>query len=294
MTGAHWGENVDGLTELPRRPIQLKWYESDVERVFPRGTDVFRLGLMTQAAVNFPPLSAKYIYERFTNHIKNQDTINIYDPCAGWGGRLMGAISIDDRNIHYIGNDPNTENFIEDLGITRYEYLADFYNTRVTGAANPFWGHKNTLDIFQIGSEEIHLNERFKKYKGKLDFVFTSPPYFDRERYSNDDTQSYKKFNTYEKWRDGFLKPTLTTAYEWLRNDRYILWNIADIRIGKDSYTLEQDSIDILTKLGCKYQGKIKLGMTGKFGPIQAGTKNSTLLDGVLIKYEPIFVFYKP
>ena len=40
----------------------------------------------------------------------------------------------------------------------------------------------------------------------------------------------------YHDWRDNFLKPTLTNAFNSLRNDRYLLWNIADIKIGKDTY----------------------------------------------------------
>ena len=51
--------------------------------------------------------------------------------------------------------------------------------------------------------------------KGKLDMVFTSPPYFDREQYSEDDEQSFKSYPMYSDWRDNFLKrPTLTNAYE--------------------------------------------------------------------------------
>ena len=56
--------------------------------------------------------------------------------------------------------------------------------------------------------------------------VFTSPPYFDREQYSEDEEQSYKSYPQYDDWRDNFLKPTLTNWYESLRNDRYLLWNI--------------------------------------------------------------------
>ena len=156
-------------------------------------------------------------------------------------------------------------------------------------------GHQNTYEIFTTGSEIIHLEERFQKYKGKLDFVFTSPPYFDRERYSDDDTQSFKKFNSYESWRDGFLKPTLTTAFEYLKNDRYICWNIADIKVGKDKwFTLEQDSIDILVALGCEYKGKIKMTMSPMTGVDLSGVKNSMKLEGTSYKYEPIFIFYKP
>jgi hypothetical protein len=291
---ADWGDNIDNLTDIPKQPIQIKIYPLG-QTIFPEATAAFRIGMGTQAVVNFPPLTAKLLYQKFTQHIKDQDVINIYDPSAGWGGRILGAMSVDDRNIHYIGNDPNTENFIPEIGKTRYEYLAEFFNNKVPGAANTFWGHRNSYELFTTGSEIIAEEERFQKYKGKLDFVFTSPPYFDRERYSDDDSQSFKKFNNYESWRDGFLRPTLTTAFEYLRNDRYICWNIADIKVGKDKWwTLEQDSIDILKELGCEYKGKIKMTMSPMTGVDLSGVKNSMQIGGTFYKYEPIFIFYKP
>lgn len=291
---ADWGENIDNLIDIPKQPIQIRVYPLG-QRIFPEATAAFRIGMGSQPAVNFPPLTAKYLYERFTEHIKKQEVINIYDPSAGWGGRILGALSVDDRNIHYIGNDPNTENQIKEIGKTRYEYLAEFFNSKVPGVANPFWGHRNTYEIFTTGSEIIALDPRFQKYKGKLDFVFTSPPYFDRERYSDDDSQSFKKFSSYDSWRDGFLKPTLTTAFEYLRRDRWLIWNIADIKVGKDKwFPLEQDSIDTLVGLGMEYRGKIKMTMSPMTGVDLSGVKNSMKLDGVYYKYEPILMFYKP
>jgi hypothetical protein len=294
LKGADWGEDIDKLVDIDKQPIQICIYPLG-QRIFPEATAAFRIGMGSQPAVNFPPLTAKYLYKRFTEHIKDQEVINIYDPSAGWGGRILGAMSLDDRSLHYIGNDPNTENHIEELGISRYEYLANYFNENTVGASNSFWGHKNTFEIFQTGSEIIHLDPRFQKYKGKLDFVFTSPPYFDRERYSDDESQSFKKFNNYESWRDGFLRPTLETAYEYLRNDRWILWNIADIKVGKDKwFPLEQDSIDILTGLGCEYRGKIRMAMSQMTGVDMSGLKNSMKINGTVYKYEPIFMFYRP
>jgi hypothetical protein len=291
---ADWGDNIDNLIDVPKQPIQIKIYPLG-QRIFPEATAAFRIGMGTQAVVNFPPLTAKYLYKRFTQHIKEQDIINIYDPSAGWGGRILGALSVDDRNIHYIGNDPNTENQIPEIGKTRYEYLAEFFNNKVPGAANPFWGHANTYELFTTGSEVIADDPRFQKYKGKLDFAFTSPPYFDRERYSDDDSQSFKKFGNYESWRDGFLKPTLTTIFEYLRNDRYVCWNIADIKVGPDKFhPLEQDSIDILTQLGCEYKGKLRMTMSPMTGMDLSKAKNSMQIEGQFYKYEPIFIFYKP
>ena len=262
------------------------------QKLFPAGIQAFRLGL-GQPAVNFPPLTARWIYENYTNHIPKEQTLNIYDPSSGWGGRILGAMS-SHRKIHYIGTDPNTDNFIDELGITRYEYVADFFNNECL-ETNSFWEEeKNTYHVFQEGSEHIGNHKDFQQYKGKLDLVFTSPPYFDREQYSSDETQSFKSYPEYDDWRDNFLKPTLENAFHSLRNDRYLLWNIADIKIGKDKFhPLEQDSIDILTNLGMEYQGKLKMLMTSMVGVDQSNVKNSVVIEKKALKYEPIFVFYK-
>ena len=267
------------------------------QRIFPAGIQAFRLGL-GQPAVNFPPLTARYLYERYTDHINIDELedkqLNIYDPSSGWGGRILGAMS-SKKQIHYVGTDPNTDNFIDEVGISRYEYVANFYNNEVL-EDNKFWDseHKNTFHYFQEGSEHIGNHPDFQQYKGKLDMVFTSPPYFDREQYSEDEEQSYKSYPQYDDWRDNFLKPTLTNAYESLRNDRYLLWNIADIKIGTNKFhPLEQDSIDILLSLGADYQGKLKMLMTSMVGVNQSKVKNAVKVNGKYLKYEPIFVFYK-
>ena len=264
------------------------------QKIFPSAIQGFRLGL-GQPAVNFPPLTARYLYEKYTDHIEQDEPLNIYDPSSGWGGRILGAMSSLKR-IHYIGTDPNTDNFIDELGITRYEYVADFFNNKAL-ETNSFWEEEqNTFHIFQEGSEHIGNHPDFQQYKGKLDMVFTSPPYFDREQYSTDEEQSYKAYPQYDDWRDNFLKPTLTNAYESLRNDRYLLWNIADIKIGTDKYhPLEQDSIDIVESLGGRYEGKLKMLMTRMIGldPSSGGIKNSVEINGEYYKYEPIFIFYK-
>ena len=263
------------------------------QKLFPAGIQAFRLGL-GQPAVNFPPLTARWIYERYTKHIEQDTPLNIYDPSSGWGGRILGAMSSLKR-IHYIGTDPNTDNYIDELGKTRYEYVADFFNNEVL-ETNPFWEEdKNTYHLFQDGSEFIGNNPEFQTYKDILDLVFTSPPYFDREQYSEDEEQSYKLYPKYDNWRDNFLRPTLTTAYEYLKPNRYLLWNIADIKIGKDKYhPLEQDSIDIVESLGGEYKDKLKMLMTTMTGLNPENVKNCVKVDGSYRKYEPIFVFWKP
>ena len=278
----------------------IRWYDK-TDGIFPKILQVFRLSC-GQPAVNFPALTAKWIYENYTNHIDTDEPLHIYDSSSGWGGRIIGAMS-SRKKVHYVGTDPNPDNFIDELGISRYEYVANFYNDNCvddfSDKLTTFFDVEkqgNTFEVFQDGSELIQNNPKFQKYKGKLDIAFTSPPYFNREQYSQDENQSFKAYGEYEDWRDNFLKPTLTTIYEYLKNDRYILWNIADIKIGKSIYyPLEQDSIDILRELGCEYKGKLKMLMTRMVGldPSKSGIKNSVEHNGKQYKFEPIFVFHK-
>ena len=299
------GEIVDSITSeagtVTKYKYLIRWYDKTVG-IFPKILQVFRLSC-GQPAVNFPALTAKWIYENYTNHIDTDEPLHIYDSSSGWGGRIIGAMS-SRKKVHYVGTDPNPDNFLDELGISRYEYVAKFYNDNCvddfSDKLTSFFNVEkqgNTYELFQDGSEVISNNPKFQKYKGKLDIAFTSPPYFNREQYSQDENQSFKAYGEYEDWRDNFLKPTLTTIYEYLKNDRYILWNIADIKIGKSIYyPLEQDSIDILNELGCEYKGKLKMLMTRMVGldPSKSGIKNSVKHDGKVYKFEPIFVFYKP
>ena len=269
------------------------------EKVFPAGFASFRIGYI-QPAVNYPPMTAKYLYERFTEHVKTQDRIVIYDPSSGWGGRILGAMSVkDDRNIHYVGTDPNPENWQCHGYPSKYHAIADFYNTR-TYRANPFFSTTNTYDLYCLGSEVIHEDKSFQQYEGQVDLVFTSPPYFNREAYSEDENQSYKKFSSYDSWRDGFLRPTLETAVRYLRKDRFLLWNIADLLVGGDYLPLEEDSRKILESLGMEYKYTMKMALENMPGQNRVGEdglpkcKNYCKVNGRFHKYEPVFVFYKP
>ena len=294
----------DRLTNIPELNSSTYWlrlYKKENNRLFPSGLKAFRIS-WCQYAVNFPPLTAKYLYEKYTDSGKLS---NIWDPSAGWGGRILGAMAVrDDRTIHYIGNDPNTDHTLED-GLTKYHDLATFFNTK-TVRGNPaisrFFDVNagiNTFEIHQLGSEVMQYNDEFQKYRGKIDLVFTSPPYFAKEAYSEDEEQSYKKFGTYGLWRDGFLRPTLETAYEWLKDGGILLWNIADAKFGNEVLPLEQDSNDILEDVGMKYLMTEKLCLAQMPGGNRIGedgkpmTKNFCKVNGMWLKYEPVFVWRK-
>jgi DNA modification methylase len=286
--------------EEPRVNVFLVRVYEKSAKLFPQAFQIFRISF-SQPAVNFPPMTAKFLYEHFTKHIPASEMVTVYDPSAGWGGRILGAMSVS-RPIHYVGTDPNTDNSIPELGTTRYEYLADFYLKSIgekgSSLSSRFFDVKedHTYDVFQDGSELIQNNPKFQKYEGKLDFVFTSPPYFNREMYSDDDTQSYKSHGEYADWRDNFLRPTLETSVRYLKNDRYLCWNIANIKVSATkTINLEEDSINILKSLGMEYKGKMCMLMTKMIGNSDPERlANKVLFNGEWFKHEPIFVFYKP
>jgi hypothetical protein len=283
---ANLPDNTDGMS------FHIRLYKKG-QKLFPKAFRSFKSG-RAQAPTNFPPMVAKYLYEKFTEEFKDQDKIVVYDPSAGWGGRITGAMAVKaDRKIHYIGTDPNPDLWMEDEQMMRHELLARYFNQCI------FRKHKNTYQLFRHGSEEIHKDKDFKKWKGKVDFVFSSPPYFAKEIYSNDEGQSYKKFPTYAEWRDGFLRQTLKTAVEWLKTGGYLAWNIADIQYNNTIAPLEYDSRQILRDLGMTEVTTLKMALTRSPGSNRKDKnykptfKNFCQISGAIRKYEPVFIFKK-
>lgn len=281
------------------------------QKIFPLGIKAYRISVC-QYAVNFPPLTARFLYERY---LGGRDEAIVWDPSAGWGGRILGAMSVKTdkygvKKLHYIGTDPNTDHNTTP-GRTKYHELADFYNkTKPCGVFDEPETH--TYEIYQCGSEVMRDQPNFQKYKGKLDLVFTSPPYFAKELYSEDPEQSAIKFDTYQTWVDGFLRPTLETAAEWLKPGGYILWNIADAKFGGEMLPLEGDSRKIMESLGLQYVETLKMALAQMPGGNRIDTEDGTPMaknfcklreagDGgkgkngrsAWFKHEPIFVYRK-
>lgn len=271
------------------------------ERLFPALFRSFRIS-MCQYAVNFPPLTAKLLYETFLAHVTTP-TVHIYDPSCGWGGRILGAMSYnrqlpngDMQHLVYYGTDPNPAFYTN--ATSTYAVVADHYNAVRVGQSLFDVPHEYT--VYQLGSELFHTTDAFQRNQGKGDLVFTSPPYFNREAYSEDENQSYKKFSSYDVWRDEFLRPTLKNAYDFLNHERYLLWNIADLKMGKNYLPLEEDSKKIAHDLGFVYKETVLMTLASMPGANRvnedgtATAKNFCKVNGRILKYEPVHVFWKP
>jgi len=131
----------------------------------------------------FKPLVAKYVYQKY-----GFEGIRVWDPCAGFGGRLMGFIGSFEKG-KYIGNEPNKKTLGE------LKHLADKLGNK------RFVLHDTPIETAAIP---------------KVDLVFTCPPYDFKEHYCDCETQSDVRYKTHNEWVRGFLTTLLTKAYKSL------------------------------------------------------------------------------
>jgi len=199
----------------------------------------------TQSVSNFRPTAAKLIYEKYGGPV-------IRDMSCGWGGRLLGFLAASNTK-HYIGTEPATRTYNGLLKMKKdFSYL------------------EKQIDIYKQGSED------FIPEKNSLDLCFTSPPYFDTEKYSDEPTQSYIKFPTENEWMNEFMRKTMENCYYGLKGGKYMLINIANTSKHK---FIEDSTIKIAEECGFTYKDTLQLTLSSVMG---AG-----------YKYEPIFVFKK-
>jgi len=198
----------------------------------------------TQSVSNFRPTAAKLIYEKFGG-----DTI--WDMSCGWGGRLIGFLASSRKK--YIGTEPSSLTF---EGLQKIK--KDFFYL------------EKSVELHKLGSEE------FIPDRNSLDLCFTSPPYFDTEKYADEKTQSFIKFPTKEEWVNGFLRKTIENCYRGLKSGKHMLINIANTPKYK---FIEEETQRIAKELGFVQNDTLQLTLSSVMG---AG-----------YKYEPIFIFKK-
>lgn len=170
-------------------------------------------GRIAQKVANFDPQNARNIYLRYYEPRERGSRLNILDTSMGFGSRLS-AVILSGHN--YIGFDPNKELFNK---LREYKkWLKD----------NNFLEDNQICNLLCKGSEIFD-----ERLVNKIDVMFTSPPYFDLETYSQDNGQSIIKFNKYDLWLKGFVEPTIDNIYRYLKVGGYAIINIKNMTSGK-------------------------------------------------------------
>ena len=69
----------------------------------------------------------------------------------------------------------------------------------------------------------------FERYYDTFDMIFTSPPYFNVERYSHDDNQSWVRYKDIDSWNNQFLQKTIDNLWPTLKSGGLLCINISDV-----------------------------------------------------------------
>ena len=217
------------------------------------------IGLRKYICAQFKPNVSKVIYDKLNSK-------NVLDFSAGWGDRLAGFYA-GETSEYYLGIDPRKENH------PIYEEQSEFYDKH----RSMFEPNKTSEFICQP-AEDVD----FMGYKDKFDTVFTSPPYFNVERYSYDDTQSWVKYKEIDEWNENFLQKTLKNLWCSIKSGGYLLVNISDV-YSNSKWSTERGWLEICNPMNdflstftdSEYQGCIGMELAKRPNSGGAGTAKS-------------------
>lgn len=150
------------------------------------------------------PKSTMYRPQMAKMVVTNLGGIKVFDPCAGWGGRMLGSIAAGADS--YTAFEPNTQTYENLLRLIDFLGIQDKVRIYKDSA----------LNMNQYGIEN-------------MDVVLTSPPYFDLEVYTHEDTQSITGCTSYQMWVDKFLEPLVTNAISTLKPTGWSCWNVHNV-----------------------------------------------------------------
>ncbi len=181
---------------------------------------------------NFRPAFAKMIWEKYGG----KGGV-CFDPSMGYGGRLVGFLASPCGT--YIATDPNVPTFEGNKKLA-----ADLSRGRV-------------IHLFNKPVEDLDIT----RFVGKADIAFTSPPYFLKEVYSTDKTQSRERYPTYEGWLDGFLTKMIAKCFTILKPGGHFVLNIEDVKIKGKDFALVEPSVVRAKAAGFEEIGRQKFGI---------------------------------
>jgi 16S rRNA G966 N2-methylase RsmD len=117
----------------------------------------------------------------FKKFIEDYNIKSVYDPCGGWGHRLLGILGTNIEKYYYNDFDIRTVKGVEEI--------AKFTNL------------SNKTITTNFKAEEFIPNK-------DVDAVFTCPPYYNKETYNN---KTFQSIEDYSVWWTKVVKKCLQT-----------------------------------------------------------------------------------
>jgi len=204
------------------KSISLLWTKENIEKALkvnrqshstPYVSEIIRqIGFIsgTSKVTIYRPLLTK----RIVNYFGAKEVLDV---CVGWGGRMLGSACID--GVNYTGIEPCSKTFNslqeikENLGLDRVTLYKD------------------------VAENVLPTLER------KYDLAITSPPYYNLEIYSDEDTQSHQ-YGSYKKWYDLFLQPVVYGVLSKLTDGGKSCWSVKNFKTDKQ-YNLYDDIVKL-------------------------------------------------
>ena len=214
------------------------------------------LCLRKYTASQFKPAVAKTIFDTYGPE-------SVLDFCSGWGDRMCGFYA-SKKPRRYVGIDPNTK-------------LREGYRRQIETYSSLVC-EKKDANIITAPAEDVLLLDNM------FDMVFTSPPYFNIEKYCEEETQSYKRYRNIDAWLNNFLFKAIKNAWDALRKGGYMLINISDVYSGHQVQNICDPMNDFIARLGGTYHGYTGMKMSKR-------PNSKASASGIFV--EPIWVWQK-
>lgn len=171
----------------------------------------------TSKVTIYRPLLSKRIIEYF-------DAKNVLDVCVGWGGRMLGSLSVD--NVSYTGIEPYSKTY---NGLINIKNELGFSDDRIK--------------LYNDVAENV-----LPTLERKYDLALTSPPYYNLEIYSDEPSQSHH-YGSYENWVNKFLTPVIVGVIDKLVDGGKSCWSVKNFKTDS-KYDLYDDVVKIHKKNG--------------------------------------------
>lgn len=176
-------ENIRNFMEYQKK-------DRDPTKIQAMWYNLFRL---YYGSINiFKPLFAMEHYSRYTARTA------VLDFTMGWGGRMVGACALDIPK--YIGVDANRK--LRPLLQSMASFLRERSNTEI----ELYFQDARTLNYQQL----------------EYDMVFTSPPYYNLEKYTG-----VRTWNSKKQWDEEFYWPIFWLAFNYMQKGGHFCVNVS-------------------------------------------------------------------
>lgn len=146
----------------------------------------------------------------------------VFDPFAGHGDRALFFMEYGCKT--YIGNDTNEKEWT-------------FLNENLIKLINKYKKFNQTCEV-RIKNSMIYEPE----LENKVDFVYTSPPYFDFEMYDGF-TEQIAGMKTYDDFHREFSVPIFTNVYKYMKDGGIVILQTEKDKKLKDKWIKMMESV---------------------------------------------------